>query len=138
MSEALIRVRTKDQPDPYLSCKLLERGDVVAVCADGWAWSAAELSNPDWRILALPNVTASQVEAFLGPEFDTDPSHPSRMLRRRAFSLDIDYAGLPQAFKDWAKDDTRAAPMRMVNYTPQQFLALKKAKTPLIDPNVIG
>jgi hypothetical protein len=138
MSEVLVRVRNKVQADPYLSCKLHERGDVIVVCADGWAWSAAELTNPDWRIIKLPNVTVSQVDGFLGPEFDTDPAHPSRMLRRRAFMLDIDFSDLPLAFKNWLRDDTRAAPTRTVNYTPAQFLALKVAKTPLTDPNVIG
>lgn len=138
MSELLLRIRTKDQPDPYLACKLLERGDVVAICEDGWAWSAAEMSNPDWRILKLPNVPVATAEAFLGPEFDTDPSNPSRMLRRRAFMVDVDNATIPAGLKAWILDDTRAAPTRTINYTPAQFAALKKAKTPLADPNVLG
>jgi hypothetical protein len=138
MSEILVRVHNKVQPDPYLACKLFERGDVVVICTDGWVWSDEELTNPDWRIIKLPNVAVSQAEAFLGQELDTDPANPSRMLRRRAFLLDIDFADLPVAFKNWLRDDTRATPTRTVNYTPAQFLALKVAKTPLIDPNVIG
>jgi hypothetical protein len=31
-----------------------QAGDVIAICPDGWAWSEAELTNPDWRIVRAP------------------------------------------------------------------------------------
>lgn len=138
MCEVLLRVADKIGADPYLDAKCLKRGDIVVVCADGWAWGADELVNPFWRILKLPNVTVAQAEGFLGREFDTDPAKPSRVLRRRAFGVDLASVTIPAGLKAWLLDDTRAAPTRTTNFTPAQFLALKQAKAPLLDPNVIG
>lgn len=138
MCELLIRIRDKVQPDPYLACKLFGRGDVVVACADDWGWTEAEKVNPDWRILKLPNVPLELAQDFISPEADADPANPSRMLRRRAALLDVDLASLPTAFKNWLKDDTRAAPTRTVTYTPAQLAGLLKVKAPLQDPNVLG
>ncbi len=138
MCEALIRVVDKVNSDPYLDCKCLKRGDIIAVVEDGWPWGKEELSNPDWRIVKFTSISVSAVMAFLGPEIDTDAAHPSRMLRRRAFSFDLSSTSLPQAFRNWLADSTRAAPTRTVLLTGAQLLALKVAKTPLVDPNVIG
>lgn len=41
-----------------------KRGDVVSICPDGWAWSPAELTNNDWRIISV-NILASTALAFL-------------------------------------------------------------------------
>lgn len=138
MCEVLLRVADKTNADPYKDAKCLKRGDVVVVCADGWAWGVDELALPFWRVLKLPNVTVVQAETFLGPEFDSDPANPSRVLRRRAVLLDMDNSTIPAGLKAWLLDDTRVAPTRIANFTPSQFLALKKSKTPLTDPAVIG
>lgn len=131
MCEVLLRVVDKVNEDPYLDAKLLKRGDVVVIVEDGHAWGREELANPDWRIVKLPNVTSSVASAFLGDEKDTDPTKPSRVLRRRAFRLD--WQTLPAAVLAWLADDTRAVPTRTVNISAAQLLALKVSKTPLAD-----
>ena len=137
MCEILLRVRDKvNDADPYLDAQCLKRGDVVVVVENGWPWSEAELTNPDWRILKLPNVSVEFAEAFLAPEVDTDPTRPSRMLRRRALRVAVN--ALPAAVRTWLADETRAQPTRTMNVTEAQLWNLREGKTPLPDPNVIG
>lgn len=137
MSEIIIRAKNKSNADPYANAKLFQRGDVIAVCADGWGWSVAELTSPEWRIAKLPNVTELQAAAFIGAELDSDPQHPSKMLRPRAFYLDIDDITWPAGIKAWFLDDTRAQQTRTFTQTLAQILAFKKAKTPLADPGIL-
>jgi hypothetical protein len=64
MSEVLLRV--VDKPG-------LERerpaGYVVHVAPNGWAWTPAELTNPDWQIVRVnPNLVDSEVEALRTPK----------------------------------------------------------------------
>ena len=90
MCEVLLRVIDKVNEDPYKDCKLLKKGDVVIICPDGWSWSIEEKTNPDWRILKLPNISKEFAEAFTSPEIDTDPQNPSNVLRRRSHFFDLD------------------------------------------------
>jgi hypothetical protein len=137
MAELLVRVVSKVNADPYLDVKCTKRGDVIAVCDDGWAWGPAELTNPDWRILKVPNLTVTDVQGFLAPEPEVNPAHPSRMLQRRAFKLDMSNVTLPAALWAWVQDSTRAVPTRTLNVTLAQLLALKVLKPALPDPNVM-
>lgn len=52
--EILVRIIDKDQPDPELEKMASKRGDVIAICPDGWPWSVAERTNPEWRIIRSP------------------------------------------------------------------------------------
>jgi hypothetical protein len=135
MAEFLVRVVDKVNSDIYLDSKCLKAGDVVVVCPDGWGWGAEELINPDWRIVAIPAISVTQAQAFLGTELDIDPTKPSRMLRRRAFKIDLSL--LPVAWQTWITDNTRTAPIKTFSGAVAQVLALKAAKTPLVDPNVL-
>lgn len=135
MSELLIRVIDKVGSDPYLDAKCLKRGDVVVVVDNGWLWAKEELTAPYWRILKLPNVSVTVAEAFLGAEFDIDPAHPSKVLRRRAFSLDL--VNWTNQVLQWIADDTRAVPFRTANISEANLLALKLPKVRLVDPNVL-
>jgi hypothetical protein len=137
MCELLIRVRDKvNEDDPYLDAQCLKRGDVVVVVEDGWQWGRQELSNPDWRILQLPNVSVMQAQAFLGQEVNDDPAQPSRVLRRRGWAFGL--GSLPAALRAWIDDDSRKTPTRRVNLTAAQILAMRQRKQRLTDPNVIG
>lgn len=138
MCELLIRVRDKTNDDPYLDARCLKRGDVVVVVEDGWQWEREELTNPDWRILQLPNVTVAQAVAFVGEEVDDNPEQPSRVLRRRGWSFDVDASELPASVRAWFGDDSRAVPTRRVLLSAAQILALRRAKVRLRDRNVIG
>lgn len=135
MAEFLVRVVDKVNSDIYLDSKCLKAGDVVVVCPDGWAWGKEELTNPDWRIVAIPAVSVTQAQAFLAPELDTDPTRPSRLLRRRAFRIDLTL--LPAAWQAWIADATRAQPIKTFSGRVAQVLALKAAKVRLVDPNAL-
>lgn len=135
MAEFLIRVKDKVNPDsPYLDVRCLKRGDVVDVCPDGWPWSQKELTEPFWRIVAVSGMTLDEAKTFLEPE--PGDINLNRMLRRRAFFVDVDNTSLPKAIKTWIADDTRATPILSITLT--RIRDLKTAKTPLTDPNVIG
>lgn len=136
MSEFLVRIRDKTNPDPYLNVKCTKRFDVIVVSPDGWPWGSEELRHPDWRIVALPKVTVLQAQNFLSPEVDVDPTKPSRMLQRRGFYFDLASLTLPPALLAWVADDTRAQPIRSANYTAAQIATYKMARPPVPDPNV--
>jgi len=117
MCEILLRVASKvNEKDVYLDTKLTKRGDVIVVKEDGWMWGKEELTNPDWRILCLPHVTVSDASAWLAPEFDTDPTQPSKTLQRRQFRLDIDSATF-DGIRVFLDDASRTAPMVMLHDT---------------------
>lgn len=97
MAELLVRVVDKVNPDFYANTKCLKRGDVIAVCEDGWGWGVEELANPDWRILKIPDMTVAEASVFLAPERNRDPGQPSRTLQRRAFAIDLDHPAIDQA-----------------------------------------
>ena len=73
----------------------------------------------------------------MSKELNTDPQNPSRMLQRRGFKLDLSNITIPAAIKAWFADDDRIQPIRTINMTPAQFLALKVQKAKVPDPNVL-
>lgn len=79
--EALIRVVDKGVAE---DCS--KAGDVIAICPDGWAWSPAERTNPDWRIVKV-NILQSQADAFL--------SRANNPLVKRRREWTIDFSRLP-------------------------------------------
>lgn len=138
MAEFLIRVKNKKNlvvlPNaPVLDTKLLQRGDVVVVVRDGWAWSDIELSNPDWRIVKSPGMSLAEAQTYLVPE----PGLPaSRMLQRRAFKFDINAVTMPASFSQWLADDSRLQPILTVSAAVLR--ALRAVKAPIPDPTVIS
>lgn len=94
MAELLVRVVDKTNPDPVFDAKLSKRGDVIAVCPDGWKWGVEEIANPDWRIISVPGVDPDDFSGLLAAEPETNPNEPSRMLQFRAFRLDLDHDDL--------------------------------------------
>lgn len=89
MAEMIVRMADKvNRESPYLDVKCTKRGDVIAICEDGWPWSKAELTNPDWTLVKVTGVLASDLSAYLAAE----PGDPkvNQMLQRRAFYFDLD------------------------------------------------
>lgn len=84
--EALIRIVDKGTAE---DCS--KAGDVIAICPDGWAWSTAELTNPDWRIVRA-NVLQSQADALLSQ------SNNASVRRRREWSIDFSKLPNPALF----------------------------------------
>lgn len=64
--ELLIRVVGKHPIISPLAEAASQRGDVIAAVADGWAWSDAERSNPDWIIISA-NITEIEADALREP-----------------------------------------------------------------------
>ena len=50
--DLLIRIIDKQPAASMLSETASQRGDLIAACPDGWAWTAIERDNPDWIIEA--------------------------------------------------------------------------------------
>ena len=84
--EILIRVVDKGIAE---DCS--KAGDVVSVCPDGWAWSFAELTNPEWRIVRTPILQVS-ADAFLAK------STLLTVKRRREWKLDFALTSNPALF----------------------------------------
>ena len=85
MAELLVRVADKTTAEDPRALLFLRAGEVVVVCPDGWPWSEAEQTNPDWVILKLPNVTESEASAMLGPDREFPGS--GKLSLRRAFAF---------------------------------------------------
>ena len=59
MAEIIVRVVEHDHSTPQTAYLHVGQYEVVTVQENGWAWSALELNNPDWRIIRISNVTAA-------------------------------------------------------------------------------
>lgn len=136
--DALIVMHDQVNPDPLIDCRRFKRGDMVAVVPDDWPWSEFEKSNPNWRIAKFPLVSVAEAEIFIAAERDLDPANPSRMLRQRARSINVDSPAVTAATRAWLDDDSRVEPFRTFNFTLAQMVALSTTKSPLQDPNVMG
>lgn len=117
MAEMLVRVVDRSNNDPLLDARLTKRGDVIAICDDGHAWSALERSGTPWIIVRVPGATVADLSAFVAEE-PQNAANPHRLLRVRAFSFNL-------------------AAHQGASMTLQQALALKSPKPPLPDPAVL-
>lgn len=125
MCEILFRVKDKEGA-PELA---LGKGDVVAICGDGWQWSGKERANPDWRILSLPGVSESQCSTFLQQEhFDGLDSRV--IVRSRSSGIDLSWPGFPEEFSRWLSDDDRADPIYRSDWTAEFVLNAISHKAP--------
>ncbi len=135
MAEFLIRVRDKEaHPDPYVDVQRSKRGDVIAVCPDGWAWSHAERTNPGWRIVRVLGVPMAIAETFTTPERG-DPK-VDRMLRRREAGFDFGHPDLSARVREYLADDSRA--QESIVLSAGIGRKLRKQRERLADPAVIG
>jgi hypothetical protein len=117
MAELLIRVADKTSPDADKNELLTKAGDVICVCPDGWPWSAAERSNPEWRIVRLPGIAPSTFTDLLEPEMGAN----NAMTRKRARGLNVKAA----AFKALALS---SSPVTLSAGARTAFLAARKTK----------
>ncbi len=84
--EMLVRTVDKNQPDPELSLMSSKRGDVIAICPDGWTWSIPERTNPEWCIIRSSILPSHASVLMATPNF-IDPGHKKV---RRLYKLDLD------------------------------------------------
>lgn len=71
--ELLIRIIDKSTAEDAS-----QRGDVICACPDGWAWSDAERSNPDWIIIKA-DITEIECDALLESGRLGEPQYRRRL-----------------------------------------------------------
>ena len=116
MAELLVRYNDKtNASSEELDAMCSKKFDVVVIVPNGWVWSSEELSNPDWRILALPKIS----EEFLAPLVDSgDEAAGSGFLStRRKRRLNMIKQAVPQVVRDWWNDTSRSEPIYTINAT---------------------
>lgn len=70
MCEILLHYTDKvTNADPKYAHNYLS-GDVIAICPDGWGWSQAELTNPNWRLIKMPGQLPELWTVLTMPRFD--------------------------------------------------------------------
>lgn len=137
--ELLVRVRDKVNPkDATLDLLCLKRGDVVHAAKDGHAWTQAEIENPDWRILKLPDMTADDARSYLAAE---KPAGLDKqyVLRTRAKGIDLDALGIAVDPKE-LRDDSRLPVLTKAEVAIAEFTKDAILAAVVIGPsdNVIG
>lgn len=130
---ALVRVVSRRVADPYQDCKLMKRGDVIAVGPDTWPWSPIERTHIEWRLFTVTGISDAEIQAWTVGE-KSQTLQESRMLRKRAFYLDLD--ALPAA--SIALIDAVPRNDAPLTFTRNQMRQIVTEKTPLPDPGVIG
>lgn len=55
-----------------------QKGDVIAAMPDGWGWSNAERTNPDWIIVSA-QITEVEAEALLEESRQNEPVYRRRL-----------------------------------------------------------
>ena len=145
MAELLIRSVDKvNAESAYADASCSKRGDVIAICDDGWKWGPGELHSGEHVIVKLPGVPIEKVSAYLLPEVDKDVLTKSKTLQFRVSRFDLDAYE-----KDVAVPlkDTKGAPVLtkdgkpVLEYQPiteKVALDLLVTKAPIADPDVIG
>lgn len=137
MAQVVIRTRPKDESgSPYVDRERWGRGDVIEVLPDGHVFSKREDENPDWRIVQVPGVDPVKLASFVAPDVgfgDKEAEKESRVLRRRAFRIDL--AALDALLNNPAR---RAELLTQPAKAETLVLGLVRAAPVLVDPAVIG
>lgn len=76
--ELLIRLVDKQPAGHELWEKASQRGDVISVCPDGWAWSEAERTNPEWLIVTA-EITEIESDGLLESGRPNEPQYRRRL-----------------------------------------------------------
>lgn len=76
--ELLIRIVDKQPAVSTMSEVASQRGDVICACQDGWGWSYAERSNPDW-IIVKADITEIEADALLESFRPGEPKYRRRL-----------------------------------------------------------
>lgn len=152
MAGCYVVIQSRDRVNtdsPYLDAKCYKAGDVIEVLPETWGArkvgddggpKTAEVTNPEWRILYLPNIEEEKMRSFLAPETpDGIADDHDRMVQRRAFRLNVENGSLPAALRNWLKDDARSQPIRTLNVTTKQFddQKIMQERVKRKDPNVL-
>ena len=87
MARLCIRIAPNSHPtDPTLDAMRTQMGDVVCVVDDHHQFSKGELECGQYRVIDMPGVAQVELNHLVASAFD--PGDESKMLRRRAVTLD--------------------------------------------------
>jgi hypothetical protein len=103
--EMVIRVDPRPDDTADRRAMYLSRGDVIDIRADGWGWSAIELSNPAWRMIRVTGMTQIQADALLAGEADPEELKPRKLAR--IYRIDLDHENIPAFIKVFLADNSR-------------------------------
>lgn len=81
--ELLIRTKHKHPAVAAIHEASGQRGDVIAACPDGWAWSDAERTNPDWIIIRA-KITQIEADALM------ESARPDEGKLKRRIGIDLE------------------------------------------------
>jgi hypothetical protein len=121
--------------DPYVDRSRPSAGCVITIQPDGWKWSKAELTNPDWRVVKLPGIPVEKLTQLTAPDLgylDPEAEKINKVLRRytKAFDLpELDALLVHPTKKEDLKTEAKALPL---------IQEVAKALPVLVDPAVIG
>lgn len=90
----------------------LGRGDCVAVCENNWPWTSAELTNPAWRIVKVPDMSVEEAYTYLVE--DPGNEELGYLPQRRKYMIDQGRFIYPST-KAFVDDDTRQVPFLTVS-----------------------
>ncbi len=76
--ELLIRIIDKHPAVSVEYERASQRGDVICAMPDGWEWSQAERSNPDWIIVSAA-ITETECDALLESGREGEPQYRRRL-----------------------------------------------------------
>ena len=96
-------------------------GEVITIQPDGWAWTSAELTNPDWRIISAPILATSAstfMQEYISPQFRVS----GMKYPRKKFLADLTAFPIPAKFQG-------ARTGAIITLTRAQMLAVAKAVT---------
>ena len=87
MCEILLRVVDKVNLDNiYLDAMCTKFGDVIAVMENGGSWGSEDKTNPDWKIISIPDMPVS--EALIYMEGDNSDIVVVPRKRNKGMSID--------------------------------------------------
>jgi hypothetical protein len=104
----------------------LARGDCVVAVENGWPWTQAELTAPQWRIVKVPDMSLDEARVLMAP----DPGDPElgHLPQRRKYTVDEALFQLPETAA-FVADDSRVAPF--MTFTADQLRGVIVQRPPL-------
>lgn len=123
MCEFLLRVVDKVNPDPALNIQCTKRGDIIVAVPDGWAWSAEERTNPEWRIVKVTGMPLNEGEQYTLPE--TGAEGDVYLMKRLSF---CDIAAMPLVVRNALLQEPRPEFYTITAAALRPFLKRKPAR----------
>jgi hypothetical protein len=124
MCELLIATLDKTSTNPIIDAKLVKRGVVVDVFADGHSYGKIELTSAGFRILKLPDVAMVYGQSLTGAELG---DHAGSLAR--AFLLNLDHPGIAADLASYLADDLRKVPSFVVSEAIIETLKVTRPST---------